>query len=55
MSITVEFPEPRLRASPAKGTAGLQTHIGGVCTTVSAIKEASKAIGNESLVKKSIG
>lgn len=54
MSMKVEFPEPKVRA-PSKGTAGLQTHIGGVCSTVSAIKEASKAIGNESLVKKSIG
>ncbi len=54
MSISVEFPTPKVRA-PAKGTAGLQTHIGGVCTTVSAIKEACKATGNNSLVKISIG
>lgn len=37
--IEVEFPV-RKSAEPAKGTAGLTTHIGGVCTTVSVLREA---------------
>lgn len=54
MGISVEFSKPK-DATPGKGSAGLQSQMGGFCTTVSAIMEASKAIENESLVKKSIG
>lgn len=54
MSISVEFP-PLRDAEPAKGTAGLRTHIGGQCTTVSALMEAGKATGNATLIKKDIG
>lgn len=54
MGISVEFSKPK-DATPGKGTAGMQSQMGGCCTTVSAIMEASKAIENESLVKKSIG
>ena len=38
-------------ATPAKGSAGLCTQMGGVCTTVSALREASSATGNGSLIK----
>ena len=54
MSISVEFPQPK-EVVPSKGTAGLRTHLGGCCTTVSIIKEAGKSTGNKSLVKKEIG
>lgn len=54
MSISVEFSNVTAR-TPSKGTAGLHTRIGGVCTTVSSLMEAGKATGNDSLVKKSIG
>lgn len=50
----VEFPEPKVM-EPAKGSAGLRTHIGGAQTTVSCLMEAGKATGNSGLVKKSIG
>ena len=53
MSISVEFPNTKPR-EPSQGSAGLRTHIGGACTTVSALMEASKAIHNEGFVKKSI-
>lgn len=43
MSISVEFPNTKPR-EPSQGSAGLRTHIGGACTTVSALMEASKAI-----------
>lgn len=51
MSISVEFPNTKPR-EPSKGSAGLRTHIGGVCTTVSSLMEASKAIHNTGFVKK---
>jgi hypothetical protein len=54
MSVEVEFSTPR-DATPAKGTAGLRTQMGGACTTVSALRDAGKATGNDKLVKKSIG
>ena len=54
MSIIVEFPEPK-DVVPSQGTAGLKTHVPGCCTTVSTLMEASKATGNPSLIKKSIG
>lgn len=49
----VEFPNVKPR-EPSQGSAKLQTHLGGICTTVSSLKEASKAIQNNGLVKKSI-
>lgn len=54
MSVKVEFPPQTVR-SPAKGSAGLNTQACGVCTTVSALREYSKATGNKSLVKQDIG
>jgi hypothetical protein len=54
MSICVEFPEPKA-VIPSKGTAGLKSQLGGCPTTVSALMEAGKNIGNASLVKKDIG
>ena len=54
MSMRVEFPEPK-PVSPSKGTAGLRSHLGGCCTTVSTLMEAGKATGNARLVKKDIG
>ena len=54
MSVSVVFPTPR-EWTPAKGTAGLQTHLGGAPTTVSALMEAGRETGNASLVKKDIG
>lgn len=54
MSISVEFSNTKARA-PSKGSAGLPTQLGGACTTVSALMEASKAIGNESYMQKDIG
>lgn len=53
MSISVEFPTQK-RVEPAKGSAGLQTQIGGCCTTVSALMELGKATNNGKLIKKSI-
>lgn len=53
MSVKVEFPPQSVR-SPSKGTAGLSTHIGGCCTTVSALMEYSKTCGNKSTVKQDI-
>lgn len=53
MSVQVTFSTPSDH-TPAKGTAGLQAHIGGVPTTVSAMMDAGKATGNN-IVKKSIG
>lgn len=50
MSIRVEFPQQK-STEIAKGTAGLQTHMGGCCTTVSALSVA----GNRGLIKKSLG
>lgn len=50
MSIEVTFAEPKDK-TPAKGTAGMQTQMGGAATTVSALMEASEAIGNEGFVK----
>ena len=55
MSVSVEFPEQPKATVPSKGSAGLSTQLGGHCTTVSLLKEASKAIGNASYVKKDIG
>ena len=55
MSIKVEFPPATKAVEPAKGTAGLRTHLGGVCTTVSSLVEAGKATNNPKLVKQSIG
>ena len=52
--ISVEFSTPK-KVEPSKGTAGLKTQLGGSCTTVSAVMEASKATGNSKLVKKHIG
>lgn len=52
--ISVEFSTPK-KVEPSKGTAGLKTQLGGSCTTVSAVMEASKATGNPNLVKKHIG
>lgn len=54
MSVKVTLSIPK-DPTPAKGTARLQTQAGGAPTTVSGIMEASKSIGNTSLVKKSIG
>ena len=54
MSIRVTLPTPK-EAKPSKGTAGLNTQVGGAPTTVSGIMEASKATGNAKLIKKSIG
>ena len=54
MSISVEFPTPK-SAMPSKGTAGLNTRLGGACTTVSMLMEADKANGNARLIKKDIG
>lgn len=54
MSIHVTL-SAKVDATPARGTAGLQTQIGGAPTTVSGLMEASKATGNAGLVKKSIG
>ncbi|MCQ2219996.1 MAG: hypothetical protein MJZ12_01310 [Prevotella sp.] len=54
MSAKVEFPNQPVR-SPSKGSAGLSTHAGGCCTTVSALMEYSKASGNKSLVRHHIG
>ena len=54
MSITVELSKPK-DATPAKGSAGLHTQVGGAATTVSGLMEASRAIGNAGLVKKAIG
>lgn len=54
MSISVVFAEKR-KYEPSQGTAGLKTQLGGAGTTVSILKEASKATGNESLVKQDIG
>lgn len=54
MSISVEFPNTKPR-EPSEGSAGLRTHIGGACTTVSSLMEASKAINNQCFVRKSIG
>lgn len=54
MAIRVEFSQPK-KSKPGKGSAGLPTQIGGVPTTVSGIMEASKAIGNNSYVKKAKG
>lgn len=48
MSISVEFPNTKPR-EPSQGSAGLRTHIGGACTTVSALMEASKAIITKAL------
>ena len=53
MSISVEFPTSKDIAL-SKGTAGLHSHLGGCCTTVSVLMEAGKSIGNVSLVKKNI-
>ncbi len=53
MSVKVTFPEPK-PMQVAKGTAGLHTLLGGCCTTVSALREASTAT-NPGLVKPSIG
>lgn len=50
MSIEVTFSEPKDK-TPASGTAGLRTQMGGACATVSALMEASKAIGNEAMMK----
>ena len=55
MSIRVEFPEQRKPIEPSKGSAGLQTRLGGCCTTVSALREAGKSIENANYVKKAIG
>lgn len=55
MSISVEFPETPKQVVPSKGSAGLQTQLGGIGTTVSALMEAGKSTGNASLVKKDIG
>lgn len=47
MSIIVTFPEPKaVRAS--KGTAGLQSRVGGAATTVSVLKGSG-------IVRKEIG
>lgn len=53
MSVEVTFPETKA-TEPSKGTAGLPSRVGGMPTTVSALMEASKAIGNEKMVKKDI-
>lgn len=53
MSISVEFPNTKPR-EPSQGSAGLRTHIGGACTTVSALMEASKAIHNEGFRRKAL-
>ena len=45
MGISVEFSKPR-DPTPGKGSAGMPTQLGGCCTTVSALMEANKAIGN---------
>ena len=54
MSMTVTFSDDKGTAT-AKGTAGLQTQLGGIVTTVSAIQKASEEGGDKHLVKKSIG
>jgi hypothetical protein len=53
MSIEVEFSEPKDHA-PSRGTAGLQSQSQGHPTTVSGLMNATKAIGNEALIKKDI-
>lgn len=54
MSMRVEFPEQPKAVEPSKGSAGLKTQLGGRCTTVSALQEAGKAIGNANYVKKEV-
>ena len=51
MAISVTFPNPPQDFTPAKGTAGLRTQLGGACTTVTALREAGKAIGNAEYVR----
>lgn len=51
MSISVTFPE-RKEVEASKGTAGLKTRLGGICTTVSTLCRAS---GEKGIIKKSIG
>ena len=54
MSITARLSTPK-DATPTKGTAGMPTQVGGAPTTVSALMEAGKAIGNDNYMRKKIG
>jgi len=54
MSISVEFPQSK-KVVPSKGTAGLTSHLGGCCKTVSTLMEVGKSIDNASIIKKDIG
>lgn len=51
VKVTLSIPQDK---TTAKGSAGINTQMGGAPTTVSGLMEASEATGNISLVKKSI-
>ncbi len=54
MSISVCFSDQEpIEAS--KGSAGLPTRLGGICTTVSALMQVDEKAGNTKLIRKDIG